>query len=96
VIDRRLYSHRDHRSYHCPVCHGRGQGTINVPFRELFTMKACCQCHVEEDCQVCHRYHGQRVLGSRVERPKDLDKIKALKAEGVHLDLPPAPPGGPP
>jgi hypothetical protein len=100
VIDRRLYSHRDHRGYHCPVCHGRGEGTINTPFRELFTMSACCKCHVEEACQVCHPYHGQRALATSVNRPAEMqkadwEKIKSLQAEGVELNLPPALPSGP-
>lgn len=97
VIDRRLYSHRDHRGYHCPVCHGRGEGTINTPFRELFTMRACCKCHVEEACQVCHHYHDQRATVAAAKRPEELqkadwEKIKALQSEGVELDLPPAAP----
>ena len=103
VIDRRLYSHRDHRGYHCPVCHGRGEGTINTPFRQLFSMKACCKCHLEEGCQVCHHYHDRRVIASEAKRPgelpkADLEKIQSLKAQGVELDLPPSaiPAGGTP
>ena len=96
VIDHRLFLHRQHRGYHCPVCHGVGEGTIDVPFKELFTMKVCCKCHEESGCQVCHHFHGQRVFLSKPDRPHNLEKIKELKSEGVQLDLPPSagPPGG--
>jgi len=91
VIDHRRFLHRQHRGYHCPVCHGRGEGTIDTPFKELFTMKACCKCHEESGCQVCHHFHGPRVFLSKPDRPHNLEKIKELKSEGVQLDLPPAP-----
>ena len=91
VIDHRLFLHRQHRGYQCPACHGRGKGSIDTPFKQLFTMKACCKCHLETDCQLCHRYHGQRVFLSKPDRPHNLKKIEELKSEGVQLDLPPTP-----
>ncbi len=73
-VDRQIFSHKVHwyPVYECSACHCSGEGTINVPLKELFTMDACMKCHFNKDCQLCHQYHNPRL--SRPLRRTCIDK----------------------
>ncbi len=62
-VSREIFSHRPHRkNYSCKICHGSGEGTLNIPREKLFRMNTCTICHMENQCQLCHSYHDKKAL----------------------------------
>ena len=67
-----IFRHDQHwTKRECYECHCIGQGTINVPTRDLLKMESCLSsnCHDDQrdNCSYCHaRYHQKRVKGSRI------------------------------